>query len=258
VVRRLPAAPAAPAPVAPSVAVPSSSPPFLVTLQPRSTFWRARKLDLEQGESTLQALSAINAGVGGVSSQIGGLQFPTSVGVTTTLSTADAAVIQRLAEAVESVADVLATDRGGSCAELSTLSNAAFSLVARLTTLTAHMMDLKDVSASSALKKLEGDARLIDTVRHQIGAAGLDKASELFDLAIDPETLRKLAGGRSTDRSPAVYLELNKRAALLLAVKCLVATALRKGDAPDWPPGSVDVGASTSPAPRARKRASRR
>lgn len=228
---------------------PASKPkPFHEALQPRSTFWRARVEDLRFANDNLSELRNINTGVDDVLTKVGSIQFPTSIGVTMTMSPEDA-VIDRMVTAVEKIAKTL-PGRGGDCAELTTMSPSAFVLVARLTTLASHLMDRRDVSAGSTFDKLANESELINDVRRLLQESKLDLLPH-FDSAVDPKPFD--TPDRNNDRSHWVFDELQKRAAVLLAIKCLVATQL-EGDSPEWPPqaptpGPLTLGSQAQAAP---------
>lgn len=219
---------------------PAPAPAQVTVEQPRSAFWRARKREIELDQLTAERLldiksgiGSVSTGVGDVASSLGSLHFPNSLAVTTTMSSHDAHVLGRLTAAVEKVAKTFAEPHA--CAELSTLSPRAFSLVARLTTLTAHLMDRDDVSASSTLRKLDADRDLIAEARERLIQSRID-ALEAFDSAFAACPFDQLAN-TSDDRSKLVYDELQERAAMLLAIKCLVATTqFDDTTADDWPP----------------------
>jgi hypothetical protein len=221
---------------------------FHETLQPKSAFWRAQTESLRLADASLAQLHSIDQGVGGLSAQVGELEFPSAIGVTTSMSAADAQVFGRLTVAVEKVADNLAQPKDG-CGELDTLTPRAFSLVARLTTLAAHLMDRDDVSATSTLQKLDQDAELIAQAHDLLAQSGLDDVLMPFASAFDRDPFTTLATSPSTDRSPPVFAELQERAALLLAIKCIVATGGLEGPASDWPPTSPAQSPSPTPSP---------
>jgi hypothetical protein len=238
IVRQLPAPDAATAP--------QQLPPLHQTLVPKSAFWRARVDSLRFADDSLGELRKIDSGVLAVSSQVGGLKFPSTFDVTTKMSAADAQVLDRLTTAVEKVADTLAHPRVD-CARLVSLTPRAFSLVARLTTLAAHLMDRHDVSASSTLLKFDQDRELIADAHDLLEASALDDVLLPFQSAFDRDPFETLAKSPGTDRSPAVFEELQQRAGLLLAIKCMVATGGLDGPAGDWPP--LEPAPAPAPAP---------
>jgi hypothetical protein len=205
------------------------------TLQPRSAFWRAQTESLRLADASLTQLHKINLGVTDVSDRVGALTFPSALAVTTTMSAADAQALNRMTVAVERVADNLTRPRG-ECAELAKLTPRGFALIARLNTLAAHMMDRNDVSATSTLQKLDDDQALIADVQALLEDAGLDETTVPFTATFDRDPFAALARSADTDRSPPVFEALQERAALLLAIKCIVATSKLDGEAPDWPP----------------------
>jgi hypothetical protein len=235
-----------PGPLTTGAAAPATR--FHNTLQPKSAFWRTQTESLRLASDSLAQLRSIDQGVGGLSEQVGALKFPSAIGVTTSMIAADAQVFGRLTVAVEKVAANVAQPKDG-CSELDTLTPRAFSLVARLTTLAAHLMDRDDVSATSTLQKLDQDAGLIAEAHDLLAQSGLDDVLLPFASAFDRDPFTALAASPSTDRSPPVFAELQERAALLLAIKCIVATGGLEGPAGDWPPVSPTPSPSPAPAP---------
>lgn len=213
----------------------AATPQLHHTLQPRSVFWRAQTESLRLADASLTQLHKINLGVTDVSDRVGGLTFPSALAITTTMSDADALVLKRMTVAVEKVAENLTRPRG-ECAEMAKLTPRGFALIARLNTLAAHMMDRNDVSAASTLQKIDDDQALITEVQTLLEDAGLDETTVPFTAAFDRDPFATLALSPNTDRTPAVFEALQERAALLLAIKCIVATSKLEGEAPDWPP----------------------
>jgi hypothetical protein len=224
VVRMLPAA----APTTAAVVV--SQPPKV----PQSAFWRARLEDLRLAQASLTKLGDIDKSVVEVGGKVGEIEFPAALSVTTSMSTLDKQTFDRLTDAIVTVAKSM-NHPGGDCAKLVTMSPAAFTLVARLTTLASHLMDRHDVSARSTLEKFDLDAELIGEARAMLEASGLDDVLPPFQGAFYRPPFDELAKKDETNRSPEVFAELQERAALLLALKCLVATGL-DGNSAEWPP----------------------
>lgn len=245
VVRRLDA----PAPAAPgSLAAPDSAQhDWFDRLHPRSVFWRAQKENWQTSDASLAQLNELNDGLGTLSGQVSGIRFPTTLGVTTAMSAADAQVVERLAVAVETLAQQGGDDTD--CSNLETLTPRSFSLVARLAVLATHLMDRKEVSASSTVKTFSRDAKLIDEVRKLLDLYQAEDVHEAFESVFDPDPFETWAQKAETDRAPEVYEELQQRAAMLLAIQCLVATQALDGEAPDWPPH--DAGTTPPAAQRA-------
>jgi hypothetical protein len=137
------------------------------------------------------------------------------------------------------------------------MSNLAFTIVARLTTLAARLMDRNTVTLDSVIAKLTDaeNLRLVGDIDTLLSGTQADAAAALLRRAVDVEPFAQwLKDGASQD-DPRLYNELNSRAALLLAAKCLVATTV-DGYATDWPPSQpMPSPAAGTPASKSRKSA---
>jgi hypothetical protein len=111
------------------------------------------------------------------------------------------------------------------------VSNARGPLLARLTSLTAQLMDLHDVRAETVLMKLDRNAAAIAELRERLLAV-VPFAVPSFDAAVHADEFRRLVG---RDDADAVFDELNRRTARLLGIKCVVATTLHDSGAPGPP-----------------------
>lgn len=227
----------APAPLAAAVA----------SRPPRSLFWRVRAYELHLAELNLLAaqgvktsVDALKGGLDGIAERVGQVQFPATLSVQTTRSAADAAVEERKATAAEEIADAIESRFEDSCAGVASLSPAAYALIARITALAAHLMDRSDVTAQSTLDHFDRDAGLIGEVSELLWQRQLDDGVQVLARVYQREPFASLAGDPATNCAPEVYAELQRRAALLLSLKCLVATRIGEGEAPDWPPQPCD------------------
>lgn len=229
----------------------SSTLASLNALQPKSTFWAARKLELQLQAVSAAKLEDLNNHVEDVGDKVATLQFPTALNVTAALGTDDHALLQQSTDAIKEIATVAQAAQGGECGRLARVSNLGFFVIARLTTLAAHLMDLHHVSAQTVLDKLTDDDELIGEIKGLL--AQLPPAAAIFDSVVDPRFFADLVHAGDDD-SPTVFDELNRRAAHLVAVKCLVATRIGEGDTQGhWPPPPDDppadpIGKSTRAA----------
>ncbi|HEX6704958.1 MAG TPA: hypothetical protein VF169_09380 [Albitalea sp.] len=206
---------------------------FIEQLRPRSAYWRARKLELQLSAFHVAGLESIHAGVTQVAEKVGGVQLPAALQVTTQSAPEDRAIAQQGADALVDIAEAANRSQGGECSALPTLSNLAFALIARLTTLTAHLMDMHEVTLESVLEKLHGDVGLRDELERRLEAVNLHPAAQALHSALDPARFEALKNATSEE----LFAELNECAATLLAIKCQIATTLRDGSAPgEWPP----------------------
>lgn len=233
VVRKLtPGVAPAPSPTAVAIAIGT----------PRSAFWQDRTALYRQGQKQLSALDNIKE-------QVGNLGFPASLSVTTSMDESDAVLLTRGVVAMETLATRAGQWGPGtheSCASIEKLSDLAFSLVARITTLSAHLMDLKDVGVSSVIDKLSRNAGLIDQIQHALMALDTKEALALFLRAVDPEPFLSWQKAKRDEHLPELFVELNRRAAGLLATKCLVASQV-EGEDPNWPPAKAAAPAQPNP-----------
>jgi hypothetical protein len=72
---------------------------------------------------------------------------------------------------------------------------------------------------------------LIAEIEQRLAQAGLQEAVPILQAATEIDSLD------ASKPREEFFAELNHRAALLLGLKCLVATHLREGEAPgEWPP----------------------
>ncbi len=236
VVKRLQVAAPAPAsaPAAPSVG------------PARSTFWQNRLDTLKVERDQLAELAALKGGVSSIDTAIGGFSLPTSFSVTTQMSASDSALVQRGVAAAEQLANNT-RPRPDSCAARGDMSDEAYTVIARLTTLAAALMDRKGVTLSTVLAKLTDAATrtlVADVTTLLVGTASAN-ALTLLTRAVDPTPFTQWLQQGVSQTDPRIYAELNRRAALLLAAKCEVATTAT-GAAIDWPPPPP---VATAPAP---------
>lgn len=215
----------------------------------RSPFWQNRLDALEIERDQLAELTALKGGVGKIDTAIGKFSLPTSFSITTQMSATDAALVQRGVTAAEQLANNT-KPRPDSCAARGDMSDLAFTVIARLTTLAAALMDRKSVTLNSVLARLTGAATrtLVADVGTLLAGTPSANALTLLGRAVDPMpfSLWLQQGVAQTD--PRVYAELNRRAALLLAAKCEVATTAT-GSASDWPPLAPAPTPTPAPAP---------
>lgn len=141
---------------------------------------------------------------------------------------------------------------GSSCATRSDMSDQAFTVIARLTTIAAALMDRQNVTLDSVLDKLTDPSLsvLVAEVHALLPGAAFDHALDLLDRAVDPAPFSLWAQQRVPQTDLRIYDELNRRAALLLAAKCEVATTATD-IASDWPPIGVVPPAPTPTTPPA-------
>lgn len=219
-----------PAPVpSPVPAAPSVGPA-------RSPFWQNRLDTLETERSQLAELQALKGGVNAIDSAISGISLPASFNVITQMSAADAALIQRGVEAAEQLADNT-KPQPDTCAARDDLSDLAYTVIARLTTLAGALMDRQSVTLDSVLAKLadRNNVLLANEVGTLLAGTAATEALALLTRALDPVPFSLWVQQGVPQDDPRVYDELNRRAAFLLAAKCVVATTVT-GPALDWPP----------------------
>jgi hypothetical protein len=241
VVRRLVgAAPPAPAP--------APAPKPTITVGPaRSPFWQNRIDTLDTERRQLSELKALKGGVTSIDKTIGGFSLPTSFSVTTQMSATDAALVRRSVEAAEQLADNT-RPRPDSCVARGDMSDLAYTVVARLTTLAASLMDRRDVTLDSVLAKLvdRTTRTLVADVTALLAGTPAGNALALLNRAIDVQPFEQWQKAGVPQDDPRVFAELNRRAALLLAAKCEVAGSAI-GAAADWPPASAPTPAPGTP-----------
>jgi hypothetical protein len=149
------------------------------------------------------------------------------------------------------IAKATTEPRAGECGALSTLSDHAFVLIARLNVLSAHFMDLVDVDIASVLDKLAQDEPLIEELAQRLDAADQPELAKALREALSPERFRVAAA------TGALFAELSECAAALLSLKCQIATHVQ-GEAPgEWPPSGEPSTAPGKTQPSSRKRAGR-
>lgn len=192
----------------------------IVVARPRSAFWRARQIELQLKALEVNALNGVRSGV------------------------------MKIAKATTQA-------RGGECSALSTLSDHAFVLIARLNSLSAHFMDLEDVDLTHVMDKLDQNQTLIDELVRRLIAAGQPELATTLREALLPDRFKQ------ADANGALFAELNECAATLLSLKCQIATSVQ-GEAPEgeWPPlgddghanGGGPVAAPSKTAASSRKR----
>jgi len=240
-------------------------PPSPVDIGPAlSAFWQNRldtlateRDDLATSRAQLQELRAMGLSVTGIGDRIDNLSVPTEFTVTTQMSTADSALIARGIEAAEKLADNTKPPLPDTCATREGMSNLAFTIIARLTTLAARLMDRNDVTLDSVIGKLtDGEnLRLIADTDSLLSGTQADAAAALLRRAVDVQLFAQMRKDGAAQDDPRLYDELNSRAALLLAAKCLVASTVA-GSANDWPPPSAPpIPAASSPTSKSRKSA---
>lgn len=214
----------------------------------RSAFWRARALELQLAAQHAAELRSVSTGVGGIGASVGGLKFPESMTVQTKWSPDDLEVQRSAANALGQIAKFSAAQSEG-CGTLSTISNRAFVIIAKLTTLASFLMDRGgDVTPDSVGKLLGRYVDLIGDIEKRLQETELEEAVLMLHAATE---LKSLEGLKPDD---AFFAELNHRAALLLGLKCLVATRLRDGEAPgEWPPGQPTEPQPEPPSVAAKK-----
>jgi hypothetical protein len=194
----------------------------LVKSRPKSRHWHKGKLD-----SQLAALSV--AGIDGVTQAVGGVQFPTELSIEAKLGEAVTTPLDRSAGALEDIVSFVLRGQSGECGVLATISDGAFLIVAKLTTLTAYLMDREQASDESIANLIEKYDGLIREIAALLESAGLKAALPTLAQVTDLKSLRGLKG-------EAFNAEMNHRAALLLGLKCLVATRVRDGTDPKRQP----------------------
>lgn len=229
----------------------------------RSPYWQNR-LDtlatereaLSTNQAQLLELQGVGHSVDGIGDRIAHFALPTQFTVTTQMSAADTALLTRGVAAAETLAGN-SRPPADSCVAREDMSDLAFTIIARLTTLAARLMDRDDVTLDSVIGKLKAaeNLRLIGDIETLLSGTPADAAATLLRRAVDVRPFEQwLQDGASQD-DPRLYDELNSRAALLLATKCLVATQV-DGVATDWPPPSVPTEPAVDKrAPRQGKRA---
>jgi hypothetical protein len=215
----------------------------------RSPFWQNRLDALDTERRQLAELKALKSGVTSIDTTIGGLSLPASFSVTTQMSAADTALVQRGVVAAEQLA-TNTKPRPDSCASRGDMSDQAYTVVARLTTLAASLMDRKGVTLNTVLAKLTGTAMrtLVADVTTLLAGTPSASALTLLGRAVDPAPFSLWSQQGVSQTDPRVYAELNRRAALLLAAKCEVATTAT-GTAIDWPPPPVAAPPTSAPVP---------
>jgi len=186
--------------------------------------------DFDQSGAGVSALQGLATSLATLATR----QLPESFSITASLAPTEAAQFERAVKALEALADCC-QQRG--CQVKETLSNRAFSIIARVTMLRAHLMDRHGVTLDSVLEKLADlDAELIADIATLLDTADAAEARKLLERATDLEPFRRWRDRKVAQDDPHIYAELNRRAALLLAVECLVAHGV-EGEAPgDWPP----------------------
>lgn len=237
----------APAPVPALPGAPALAPAINVGAA-RSPFWQNRLDTLDTERRQLVELTALKGGVTAIDTAIGNFSLPTSFSVTTQMSAADTALVQRGVVAAEQLASNT-KPRPDSCVARDDMSNQAYTVIARLTTLAAALMDRKGVTLGTVLAKLTDAATrtLVADVTTLLAGTPSASALALLGRAVDPVPFSQWLQQGVAQTDPRVYAELNRRAALLLAAKCEVATTAT-GGAPDWPP-SPPPPVTTAPVP---------
>ncbi|MBX3625282.1 MAG: hypothetical protein KF892_09745 [Rhizobacter sp.] len=254
VVRRLVGA-AAPAP--------APAPKPTVAVGPaRSPFWQNRIDTLDTERRQLSELKVLKGDISSIDKAIGGLRLPTSFSVTTQMSATDAELLRRSVTAAEQLADNTRS-RTDSCVSRGDMSDLAYTVIARLTTLAVPLMDRRNVTLDSVLARL-GDPTtrtLVADVGRLLAGTPAANALVLLSRAVDLQPFEQWQKAGAPQDDPRLFAELNRRAALLLAAKCEVA-ATASGAAPDWPPvpkaAPTPGTAAATPAAPARKARARK
>ena len=246
-------------PLPPATPVPSTP----VEIGPAlSAFWQNRldtlateRDDLATSQAQLQELRAMGLSVTGIGNRIDKLSVPTEFNVTTQMSVADSALIARGIKAAEKLADNTKPPTPDTCTTREGMSNLAFTIIARLTTLAARLMDRNDVTLDSVISKLSDgeNLSLIADTDTLLSRTQADAAAALLRRAVEVQPFAQMLKDGAAQDDPRLYDELNSRAALLLAAKCLVATTV-DGSASDWPP-PVPSTVTGTPASKSRKSA---
>jgi hypothetical protein len=250
-----------PTPVITPLPPPTPIPPTPVNIGPAlSAFWQDRldtlateRDELATSRAQLQELHAMGLSVTGIGNRIDKISVPTEFTVTTKMSAADTALATRGVEATERLAENTKPPPPDTCAVREEMSDLAFTIVARLTTLAARLMDRNDVTLDSVISKLKDaeNQQLIVEIDKLLSDIQATAAATLLQRAVNVQPFLQWATEQLPQHDPKLYAELNRRAALLLAAKCLVATKV-VGTASDWPPpGSSTV--TSSPAFKSRK-----